>query len=155
MVIVAIDFLYISLQGFSFIYYPFFIYILPIFYLYITQFSFLFNIETPKMTRKQRKILTEEIYQIIISMIKSQNYSVGETAKIVNLSRQTVSKVVSDYEKGITFVTADKKRRNTCKNRNVSFTSCEQCIYNTVSTNNSLILKEIKSIVNERTDVNL
>ena len=64
------------------------------------------------MSRKERKIVTKDINDIVISIMKTGKYTINEIAQNLEIHRRTVRSIIVKEEKGISFVTAVEKRRS-------------------------------------------
>ncbi|KAI0978187.1 hypothetical protein GJ496_011497 [Pomphorhynchus laevis] len=83
-------------------------------------------------------------------MVQENKFIIKKISEIFQLDRNTIRKIVKDYDSGKEFVSANEKRRETCKLRNQVLKPEERGILSVISCNNSFIQKEIKERVNEQ-----
>jgi len=68
------------------------------------------------MPRKNRKEITRETFNNIVSMLHAEK-SIGEIAGILNMSRKIVSNHIKKYEFEESFIPAAEKRKATCSKK--------------------------------------
>lgn len=107
------------------------------------------------MPRKERKTITKDIYDLIISMSQNQSHSIKYICDILNLDRKTVRKQIQNHENGKEFVSSSTKMRETCRIRQNTFNNIDQLIFNSVSCNNSLIQKELATIIENHENITI
>lgn len=105
--------------------------------------------------RKQRKSVSKEIYDIVISMFKTGTHQINEIARTVDLSRFTVSRLIKSYESGITFVPVLQKCQTTYREKRSHFSATEQFIFNQIACENSLVQKEIQLKLHDQLNVDV
>jgi len=99
------------------------------------------------MVRKERKLITEEIYQLIISMHESGTHTFKKISEMLKINAVTVGRLIKKYEMGESFVAANVKCKKSCKERNAKLSNVDQVIFNAISCNNSHIQKELQMAV--------
>jgi len=97
------------------------------------------------MERKERKVVTGEVYQIIKRMLEDGKFTQKEIAASMYVCRQTISKIQDNIYKGIEFISATTKRKETVRQKKLKFDNEEQIIYNSIACNNTLTQKELKN----------
>ncbi|KAI0988305.1 hypothetical protein GJ496_003237 [Pomphorhynchus laevis] len=102
------------------------------------------------MVRKTRKAVTKELRDLMLGMMQENKFIIKKISEIFQLDRKTIRKIVKDYDSEKKFVSANEKRRETCKLRNQVLKPEERGILSVISCNNSFIQKEIKERVNEQ-----
>jgi predicted transcriptional regulator len=107
------------------------------------------------MTIKARKTITKELYEIIKNMHQSGTLSINKIANTVGLCRQTVAKQIKNIESNLAFRSAAEKQKEKYKIKNNINQPIDQTLFNSVATNNSLIQKELRSIVEERYSIQI
>lgn len=107
------------------------------------------------MTRKERKTITEETVSTVLAMHRTGNYTIQKIAALLQMHRHTASKIIENSEKQMPFISAGKKRSETCAAKNATYSNVDQTIYNAINLNNSLTLKEVKEKVLEICNVSI
>lgn len=107
------------------------------------------------MPRKTRREISKDTYDDIISMSCSNQYTIKQIAETLRICTKTVSNVLKRYEAGIFYLSAGQKRKETCNQRNASFSAEEQTLFNAVACDNSLTQKEMSQKVFETCHVQL
>ena len=105
------------------------------------------------MARKPRKTVTQDKYDCVIRMLKSEK-SIKEIAENVDLNGKTVRNLIRRLHENTPFETARVKLARTVRNRNARFSEEEQIIFNTVALNNALVQNKMQAVLTERTSRN-
>ncbi|KAG0436501.1 hypothetical protein DMUE_4192 [Dictyocoela muelleri] len=74
---------------------------------------------------------------------------------MVQINRHTVGRLIREFQSGLVFTTANEKHKITFRNKNILFSEKEQFMRNTCTCNSALTLKEIKTLVQEKHNVNM
>lgn len=107
------------------------------------------------MKRKTRKDLTQEIVDNIIEMMQTEKYSITEIGKQLQITRQTVGKVLKAARLGVRFMEAREKRKLTCQARNAQITEVDKIIFNTATKEIALTKQEITNRVRQQNGLNI
>jgi transposase len=107
------------------------------------------------MTRKQRKMLTPELYESIKRFAFQENKDTDEISRLLDFSPSAVRKTLRDIRDGKPFIPANVKKKNTTRLKNQTFDAVEQTIFNEISINNSSKQSEIKDKILETHNVNI
>ena len=91
------------------------------------------------MQRKFRANITKQTVDLVVYKAQSGDYTLIEISSILEISRQTVWKILRDHEMGGIFKSSAEKRRETTISRNLVNLERDQAIFNTVMVKNSLI----------------
>ena len=107
------------------------------------------------MSRKERKTITKDIFDIIRNMFQTGKSNINEIAQSTGLNRKTVSNQIKRIESEVGFESAYKKMNRTCQIRNETLNDVENTILNSIARNNSNTQVEVKKIVEEEHNVKL
>ena len=93
------------------------------------------------MIQKERKLITEEIYQLIISMYENEMHTFKKIFKMLKFNQVIIiiERLIKKHEIGERVVSANVKCKKTCKERNLTLNDVEKVILKTISCNNSNI----------------
>ena len=100
--------------------------------LYSDYFKFIFLAKLYLMARKERKIITEEIFNIMKNMLHPKKININEIAESTGLNRKTVSNQIKRIELGLGFASAYKKINRTCQVRNETLNDMKNIILNSI-----------------------
>ena len=107
------------------------------------------------MPRKQRKTITKEIFDIVISMFNQGIYNIQNIASTVKLNRNTVGKLIKNYKTGVKFTPSSDKMKATYRKRKATFSEVEQSISNQICCNNPVIQKELQNKTSKLLEVDM
>ena len=100
------------------------------------------------MTRNNKKtIITTEIASLVVSKMDTEKYTVSQIAEALEITRQTVWRILRDKNRNIPFIEAKEKRKKTCNIRNSVNSEIEQFLNNAISVNNSMTQAEMRDMI--------
>jgi hypothetical protein len=95
-------------------------------------------------SRKSTKTVTRAEYDLVIRMCIDRRQTINHGAAIIQLDRHVVGKIVQEFERGIEFIPSNEIIKMTCAARNLILSNKKIALFNAISLNNSLTLKEVK-----------
>ena len=105
------------------------------------------------MSRKERKIITKEIYDLVVTVARSERYNVNEIATAFQIHRHNVKRILDIRDQGIEFIPANIKFKNTIRQKNSNLNFEEQALYNTMLLDNSFTQDEVKRSLSENNGI--
>ena len=101
------------------------------------------------MTRKDIKLITLEIYNIIVRISENEACKINDIARVVGVDRKVIRRIIANHLSGQDFKPANGKLRDTNNIRNRIHSRSEQFIFNIISTENAITQSELASAIFE------